>query len=127
MFQAITTKYLGPTNTKGSRIKATCNGGSLTLGIDNATSVEENHRRAAVELAMDMGWYGRFQLIGGSLPKDAGYAFTLEAVKNDAELLAAAQAVVVDLERFASKQGPGPDLRLERLKTAISSIKGESK
>jgi len=67
--QAILTRYLGPTNYKGSRIKATTAGGdSLTIGIDNRRSVEQEHERAANLLNAKLGWDkipGR--LVGGAL------------------------------------------------------------
>ena len=34
--QAIETRYLGPTNTRGSRIKATAAAGSITIHYDDA-------------------------------------------------------------------------------------------
>jgi len=46
--QAIQTKYLGPTNTRGSRIKATCWLTSVTVAWDYSANAEENHT-AAIE------------------------------------------------------------------------------
>lgn len=46
--QAIQTKFLGPTNTRGSRFKATCWLTSFTMSRDYSASVEENHA-AAIE------------------------------------------------------------------------------
>lgn len=46
--QTIQTKYLGPTNTRGSRIKATCWLTSFTIPWDYSANVEENHT-AAIE------------------------------------------------------------------------------
>lgn len=43
MQQAITTKYIGPTNTRGSRIKASCERGSITVAWDYSLNPEENH------------------------------------------------------------------------------------
>lgn len=49
---AILTKYLGPTNHRGSRVKATLpSGKSLTLGWDCALNSEENHELAAKAIA----------------------------------------------------------------------------
>lgn len=42
--QAIITKYIPPTNTRGSRIKATCERGSLTVTWDDELDPSENHR-----------------------------------------------------------------------------------
>lgn len=65
MPQAIVTKYYGPTNTRGSRIKATsASGKSLTLPWAYELGVDENHAAAAVALAQKLGWEGRF-VMGG--------------------------------------------------------------
>jgi hypothetical protein len=50
---AIETKYLGPTNTRGGRIKATPisgRGKSIIVPYDHALSVTENHERVASHL-----------------------------------------------------------------------------
>lgn len=44
--QAIQTKFLGPTNTRGSRIKATCWLTSITVSWDHGANSEENHTAA---------------------------------------------------------------------------------
>lgn len=54
--QAIVTKYFGPTDHRGSRIKAVCEAGSLTVAWDYALDVEANHHAAAVALATKLGW-----------------------------------------------------------------------
>ena len=61
--QAITTKYLGPTNTKGSRIKATCKDGSVTVGYDNALNSSDNHDAACKALLNKLECGGHY--IGG--------------------------------------------------------------
>lgn len=48
--QAIITKYLPATDTKGSRIKAQCARGSLTIGWPHEYEEERAHRYAAVAL-----------------------------------------------------------------------------
>ena len=64
--QAIQVRYLGPTDTKGSRMKAFCLGGSHTINIDNARSIGYNAKRAAFELASQLNWPGNY--VGGTLP-----------------------------------------------------------
>ena len=75
--QAIVTKYIGPTNTKGSRIKATCAAGSITVGyhnvdvdVDVAPYEAERHQLVAAMLQRKLGWdseyYGRLE--SGQLP-----------------------------------------------------------
>lgn len=44
--QAIQTKYIGPSNTKGSRIKATCWLTSITVAWDHSLNSEANHKEA---------------------------------------------------------------------------------
>ena len=69
MFQAIQVKYLGPTNYRGSRYKATAAAGSVTVSADDALSTEGNVIAAAQALCDKFGWakgmvYG--QLADGS-------------------------------------------------------------
>lgn len=45
--QAIVTKYLPATNTKPSRIKATCARGSLTVSMSYETGIDGEHDMAA--------------------------------------------------------------------------------
>ena len=72
-YQAIVTKYYGPGNVKGSRIKATASGGSVTVHLDHSLNIENNHAAAAKALAEKMGWGGCWYM--GGLPNDTGYAF----------------------------------------------------
>jgi len=66
MPQAIVTKYLGPSNVRGSRVKATAQAGSLTLNWDDALNAGDNHRIAAHALARKFKWSGAW--VGGGLP-----------------------------------------------------------
>ena len=63
--QTITTKYLGPTNTKGTRIKANHTGEekSVTVSYNYALSNEGNHKEAAAALAKKLEWHGEY--LGG--------------------------------------------------------------
>ena len=56
MRQAIETKYLGPTNTKGARVKASCQVGSVTIPWDHALDPVANHAAAARALIRKWGW-----------------------------------------------------------------------
>jgi hypothetical protein len=60
MYQAITTKYLGPTNVRGARVKASAGAGSMIVPWDSAMNLDANHRFAAKQLAMRQGWSGRW-------------------------------------------------------------------
>lgn len=55
--QAIETKYLGPTNTKGSRIKASAQAGSVTVGYEHR-SLEKEHDEALRALVTKLEWWG---------------------------------------------------------------------
>ena len=79
--QAIVTKYLGPTNVKGSRIKAWCERGSIVVSYDD--SVSDPHETAVKALVAkfvkeDEKRYGANKnpwarpMIQGGLPKGVG-------------------------------------------------------
>lgn len=73
-YPAIQTKFLGPTNFRGSRIKATLMSGnqgpndpklkSVTLSWDYAKNPDHNHLAAAQELLARQSWMDR-KLIEG--------------------------------------------------------------
>lgn len=73
MRQAILTKHIGPTNTKGSRVKASADAGSITASWDYALNIRENHQNAALALAKKLGWDKINEYIGGSYKN--GYVF----------------------------------------------------
>jgi hypothetical protein len=76
--QAIVTKYLSPTNTRGSRVKATAQAGSITAPWDYALDTTGNHRAAAIALANKYKWLDHSDLSeGGSLPAGTGECFVL--------------------------------------------------
>lgn len=62
--QAIRTVYLGPTNSRGSRIKATCAAGSVTVGYEDDAVCA--HAVAAQALLDKLGWEGT--MVSGGLP-----------------------------------------------------------
>jgi hypothetical protein len=80
-YQAITTKYFGAGNIKGSRVKATASAGSITLHWDNSLNTEQNHAKAAQALADKFGWPGRWY-IGGLPNNNQDYVF-VSALEND--------------------------------------------
>jgi len=75
--QAIQTRFLGPTNTRGSRYKAVCDAGSLTLESDHSLGSEDNHVRVARALLARLKWttadYPDWYY--GSSPDGKGYTF----------------------------------------------------
>lgn len=54
--QAITTRFVGPTNSKGSRIIAKCEARMMIVPYDDALDIDENHAAAALKLFRAMGW-----------------------------------------------------------------------
>lgn len=65
--KAIQTRYLGPTDNKGARIKVEAEGcGSIQRPYDDALSLEENHQAAMMAFALNLGW--NYDWVGGSLP-----------------------------------------------------------
>ena len=72
MYQAIETKYLGPTNHRGARIAATTESGiRVVLNWDHSMSPQDNHTAAARAVAEAREWNGEW--CGGSTK--AGYVF----------------------------------------------------
>lgn len=76
--KAIQVKFLGPTNTKGSRWKAFVDGGNqVTVSTDYALNSDENALQAATKLLYKMGWNDNSKINGfGSLP-NGDYVATL--------------------------------------------------
>jgi hypothetical protein len=73
IYQAIETKYLGPTNFRSGRIKARAWAGSVTMPYDHALNAEDNHRAAALLLQAKYGWKGTFAQGGNAAGN--GYVF----------------------------------------------------
>lgn len=81
MRQAIVTKFFGPTNARGSRIKATCQAGSIWHSWDFSVGVNENHDAAAKALAVKLGWIGAWYV--GGLPDDKGNCYVWSTDSSD--------------------------------------------
>lgn len=65
MRQAILTKYLSPTNTRGARIKAWCEAGSITIPYQYEKNTDESHALAARLLHEKLGWDKYCHLVAG--------------------------------------------------------------
>lgn len=63
--QAIQTKTISATNTKGTRIKVSCEAKSFYCSWDHALDVKENHKVAAVALVKLMKWDSQYKGITG--------------------------------------------------------------
>lgn len=72
MRQSISTKYVGPTNTRGSRVIATsASGHRMIVEWDDAINIDANHEAAAFALVSKLQWCGSW--VGGAT-KD-GFCF----------------------------------------------------
>lgn len=84
---AIVTTYIGPTNFRGSRVKATApdtahdgqRAFSVTLSWDDALNPEQNHDAAASALALKYQWSGTWNR--GSLHR--GYVYVRSTARLD--------------------------------------------
>lgn len=74
MRQAIVTRYLGPTDHRGARVKASAQAGSVTVSWDDALDTDQNHERAAMALAKRYGW-GEAWWIPGGMPDGSGNVY----------------------------------------------------
>ena len=88
IYQAIETKYIGASNTKPSRIKAECWGGSVTISYPHELDTDKAHAAAAQALIDKMTAlatkYGGSRTIWntgrwvqGGNAKGTGYVFTV--------------------------------------------------
>ena len=78
-YRAIRTRYVGPTNNRGSRVIADAGdrASRLTLEWDDRLNAEQNHAAAAVALTQKMGWVGEYYtpLVGGAFPDHYVWVF----------------------------------------------------
>ena len=82
--QAIQTRFYGPTNHKGARIKAECAAGSVFVSYEYGLSTDKAHWEAAKALIVKMGWekYEGKWICGGSID-GKGYVFVNDAFDCD--------------------------------------------
>jgi len=78
--QAIEVKFLGPTNARGARLKASASAGSIIIPFPYD---DEPEMQAAEALRVKIGWddekyYGK--LIGGTIP-NGNYVFVMTGRK----------------------------------------------
>ena len=82
MPQTIITRFLGPTNHRGSRIKATAWRASVTVQYPRELDAGRAHRAAAEALcekltATGSGGFWRV-ILGAEMPDGTGFAFIIE-------------------------------------------------
>mgnify|MGYP003344477924 CR=1 FL=1 len=80
----IKTKFIGPTNTRGARIKATCQAGSVTIAYPYDLSSADVHWAAAKALIEKLGLMWGSQFTVGS--DNDGYYFIPADAFNTAHL-----------------------------------------
>lgn len=74
--QTITTKYLGATNTKQARVRATSTSGiSIIVKWNWELDTEDNHNEAAIALCNKLGWSGTFYC--GAAEKGKGNVYVM--------------------------------------------------
>lgn len=76
-YQAITTKYHGPTDFRGACVTARAAAGRKTVSWDYALGIRENHAAAAQALAEKLNWSGVW--VSGGLPDESGDVFVIVA------------------------------------------------
>ena len=59
--KAITTRYHGPSNVRGSRISATDGDNRIYISMDPEWNGDTAHEKACEALCHKMGWKGRLQ------------------------------------------------------------------
>lgn len=65
--QAILTRYIGPTDTRGSYVLARCDAKAIKVPWDYAKDPTDNHDAACAALVKVLGWDGTW--VGGTLPQ----------------------------------------------------------
>lgn len=78
---AIATKFIGPTNNRPSRVKATSFKGSVTVSWDHSLTVLQNHREAVRALIQKQQLSYDFPSVYGELPDGTGYTFCFKESK----------------------------------------------
>jgi len=73
--KAITTKYHGPTNTRGARISATDGDNRISISYDYSGNHDQVHRKAALALCNKLNWDGCDRLVGGGMKTGNAYVF----------------------------------------------------
>ena len=69
--QGVHTEYYGPTNTKGSRIRAKAWAGVMWFNYDHALNAEQNHVKAAEAYFKAKEWKG--EIVTGGDAEGRGY------------------------------------------------------
>lgn len=135
--QAIITKYIGATNFKPSRVKASCERGSITISYDHQFDMEKAHIQAADALvakfvAEDKERYGTKRnpwsaaRVCGCLPSgDFAHVFTPSVMGAAGEMLTALQVITEHAkERFPHFESERGQEDIKAAEFAITKAKG---
>jgi len=87
---AIKTRWMRPTNKRGSRVKATCQAGSVTLSWDDSLNTDGNHQAAANALLRKVGWTREggatyAPMVGGCIDGDYYWVFESGPIADGSE------------------------------------------
>ena len=72
-YQAIETRFFGPTNHRGARIRVRCQARTMFVAWDYSLGIDHNHDAAARELAEKLEWRGRW--FGGGSASGSGNVY----------------------------------------------------
>lgn len=78
MYRAVSTRFAGPTNTRGSRVLTRTVNGSKAIAWNYALNPYENHEAAALAVAREEGWQAWTSdedAPAARLPDGSGYVF----------------------------------------------------
>ena len=121
--QSITTRYICPTNFRGSRCKATTSSGvSLTTEWDDALNVDENHRAAAANLIKKLAWGNPDHWVDAGSPKGDGSVFV--DASHLYEVTEVARSMVNDIRRATWSGNPWCKAPFLAMVKAIAQLHG---
>jgi hypothetical protein len=135
--QAIQTRYHGPTNTLGARIKASCERGSLTIPYPYELSGDEVHREAALQLIerfVSEDWRERSippsknpwkrAFVTGGLP-DGTYAHVFDQSPSEDVISIAREAIYLALAYSGGESETAHELESQLDEICAAQSKGE--
>lgn len=117
--KAITTKFHGPSNVKGSRYSATDGDGNrVILPTDYALGSERNHDRAAIALCMKMKWDG--PLMGGTTKDGRAYTFDTHAnrVRFESDFAQERRTAAIEKARAIARAAEGSTVNTSEVRNA---------
>ena len=133
--QAFLTKYIPATDYRESRIKASCERGSIVIGYPHEFSGDEVHREAVRQLIAkfvkeDKKQYGtkdnpwNREFVSGGLPGRIGMAHVFLPYTYTADLIQALELAAATLKRVETKHGPFSNLQgtLDVIWAAIDKV-----